>query len=110
LRAGDLRHRITIQTPSETSDGIGGMTTTWSTFKKIWAAIWPLRGAEYLAAMQITSEITHKIRIRYLSGVTPKMRILFGTRYFDIQSIINPDERNIYLELMCRETTSARDG
>jgi SPP1 family predicted phage head-tail adaptor len=60
--------------------------------------------------MQTTSEISHKIRIRYLASVTPKLRIKFGTRYFDIVSVINPDERNEYLEMMCRETTPVRDG
>lgn len=110
MRAGNLRHKITIQKPTEASDGIGGMTTTWGTFKSVRAAIWPLRGTEYIAAMQVTSEISHKIRIRYLDNVTSKMRIKFGTRYFDIQSIINPDERDIYLEMMCRETTPVRDG
>jgi len=110
MRAGDLRHKIVLQEPTETSDGMGGMTTTWSTFKRVWAAIWPLKGAEYLAAMQTTSEMTHKIRIRYMANVTPKLRIKWGSRYFDIQSAINPDERNIYLEMICRETTPVRDG
>ena len=110
MRAGNLRHRITIQAPTEASDGIGGMTTTWSTFKTVWAAIWPLKGAEYIATAQTTSEITHKVRIRYLSGVTPKHRIKWGTKYIDIESVINPDERNIYYEMMCKETYPVRDG
>jgi SPP1 family predicted phage head-tail adaptor len=99
-----------LQTPTETSDGLGGVSTAWGTFNTVYASIWPLKGAEYIAAMQTTSEISHKIRIRYLANVTPKLRIKFGTRYFDIQSVINPDERNIYLEMMCRETTPVRDG
>jgi len=86
------------------------MTTTWSTFKTVPASIWPLKGAEYITAMQVTSEISHKIRIRYLADLTPKHRIKWGSRYFDIEAIINPDERNIYFEMMCRETTPVRDG
>ena len=110
MRAGDLRHEIVLETPTETSDGIGTMTTTWSTFKTVRAAVWPLKGAEYLAAMQTTSEITHKIRIRYLANVTSKLRIKWGSRYFDIQAPINPDERDIYIDMICRETTPVRDG
>lgn len=110
MRAGDLRHSIVLQKPTEASDGIGGMTTTWSTFKTVRAAIWPLKGAEYISAMQVTSEISHKIRIRYISGLTPKHRIKWGSRYFDIEEIINPDERDIYFEMMCKETTPVRDG
>jgi len=110
VRAGDLRHKITIQKLTEASDGMGGMTTTYSTFKKVRASIWPIKGAEYLAARQTTSELTHKIRIRYLADLTPKHRIKWGTRYFDIEAIINPDERNIYYEMMCRETIPVKDG
>ena len=115
MRAGELRHRITIQKPTETSDGIGGVTTTWSTLITTWAAIWPLRGQEYMSAMQTTSNVTHKIRIRRLptnkrDDFSSKCRILFDSRYFEIQSIINPDERTIYYELMCEEVTPPRDG
>jgi len=110
MRAGELRHRITLQTPVEAADGMGGVTTTWIIFKTVWAAIWPLRGAEYITAQQVQSELTHKVRIRYLANLTPKHRIRWGDRYFDIQSIINPDERNIYFEMMCRETTPVKDG
>ena len=110
MRAGELRHKITLQTPTETVDTMGTMTTTWSTFKTVRAAIWPIRGAEYLAARQTTSELTHKVRIRYLADLTPKHRVKWGTRYFDIEAIINPDECNIYYEMMCRETTPVKDG
>ena len=110
MKAGSLRHKITIETPSETSDGLGGMTTTWNTLKSIWAAVMPLRGQEYIGAMQTTSEISHRVRIRYMSGVTPKQRIKWGDRYFDIESVLNPSERNIMLELMCIEQTPVKDG
>ncbi len=110
MKAGTLRHKIALETPTETSDGLGGVSTAWSTFKSVYASIWPIKGAEYISAMQTTSEVTHKIRIRYLASVTSKMRIKFGTRYFEIEAIINPDERNIYLEMMCKETTPVRDG
>ena len=42
--------------------------------------------------------------MRYLSGIVPKMRVKVGSRIFDILSIINVDERNRELQLMCRES------
>jgi len=48
-------------------------------------------------------EITHKIRIRYRSGMTSKNRIKFGSRYFNITSILNPDERNIMIDMFAVE-------
>ena len=44
------------------------------------------------------------IIIRYLSGIVPKMRVKFGSRIFDILSVINVKESNRELQLMCRES------
>ena len=45
----------------------------------------------------------YEIRIRYYSGVTPKWRVKWGSRIYDIESVINPDEKNVMLDLMCVE-------
>ena len=45
-----------------------------------------------------------RIIIRYLSGIVPKMRVKYGSRIFDILSVINVSERNRELQLMCRES------
>ena len=107
MRAGSLRHNITIQAKAEVDDGIGGYTETWSTFATVAATISPVKGVEAMELKKLESEITHKIFIRHLAGVTAKMRILFGSRQFDIVGAPrNADERNIYLEIMATETVS----
>jgi SPP1 family predicted phage head-tail adaptor len=53
--------------------------------------------------MSLPGVISHRIRIRYRSGVTPVCRILFKTRYFNIVSVINIDEKKEFLELICKE-------
>jgi len=104
MRAGPLRHRIEIQIASTAQNAAGEPAGTWLTSLSAWAAIWPLRGSEYLTASQDRSSVTHKVRVRYLSGITPKNRIKFGsTRYFNIDSVINVDERNIYQDIMASE-------
>ena len=103
MKAGQLRHRITIQTRTESTDAIGGYTETWATYYECWAAVWPIKSAEQLDAMKLENQITHRIRIRYRSGITTKHRVLFGERTFQIVSKMNPDERNIMLDLMSTE-------
>lgn len=106
MRAGELRHVISIQEPTETADGAGGVTTTWSTkYSRVRAAIWPLRGDERVEAMKLEHELTHRVRIRYQSGITAKMRIYWAdrSRYLRITDIFSPDERNISLEIMATE-------
>jgi SPP1 family predicted phage head-tail adaptor len=103
MRAGLLRHQITVQEQSATNDGMGGETLTWSDLFKTRAAIWPTSSRERIDAMKQELQITHKIRIRYRSGMTSKNRVKFGSRIFNIISFLNPDERNIMIDMLCTE-------
>lgn len=99
-----LRHSISIQQESRVADGGGGSTLSWTNVATgISAAIEPLRGGERLRAMQLEDSITHKVTIRYRAGVTAAMRILFGARVFNIRAVINPGERDRWLEIMAEE-------
>lgn len=107
MRAGDLRHRITIQEQIKTVDGVGGFDLEWTTYGTVWAAVWPVSAKEITSQGKPSGEITHKVRIRYLSGITDAMRIIFGTRTLEIVAPpINNDERNVSLDLLCREETT----
>jgi SPP1 family predicted phage head-tail adaptor len=103
MNPGKLRHRITIQQPSETKDEYKRPTTDWVDFATVWAAVEPLRGREYLLAQNTNTELSVRVRIRYLRGVTPGMRVKYGERFFDIQSVIDVDERHREMHLMCVE-------
>lgn len=103
MRAGTLRHRVEIQALTVTEDDIGNQIYEWQTIATVCASIEPLKGREYWAAAQIQAETTVKVTIRYLAGITPSCRVVFKDRVFDIQSIINVEERNRELVLMCRE-------
>lgn len=100
---GNLRHRITIQQISSTQDDYGQPIDEWTDIATVWASIEPITGREFFAADTINSEISHRIRMRYKPGILPSMRVKFKTRYFDIQSVINYNELNTDLQLMCKE-------
>lgn len=106
MRAGNLRHTVAFQELTATADNFGGETHSWSDVSgcdAVPAAIWPIKGSEKLDAMKQEHEVTHRIRIRYRSGLTAAMQVVFDSRTFVIQDIVNPDERNITLELLCKE-------
>jgi len=71
----------------------------------VWGKIQPLRGRELFLAQQVNAEITSKVTIRYYgtTTVTPEHRVYFGARILEIITVINPDERNESLELLCKE-------
>lgn len=95
MRAGPMRHRVTIQTRSiATRDSEGGVTESWSTYAKRWASIRPLRGEELFAAQQKYGKVSHEFSIRNTTGVTPEMRISYDSRTFNIVSAINVNERD----------------
>jgi SPP1 family predicted phage head-tail adaptor len=103
MRAGRLRHRVTIQQRAGTQDSYGQEDDDWNDVDTVWAAVEPLRGREFLEARREGAEVTTRIVTRYRSGITPAMRVSYDSRTFDIVSVINVDERDSELQLMCRE-------
>lgn len=106
MRAGLLRHKIEIQNKAIMRDSMGGETITWVPFAYAWASIEPLNGREYFAARQTQATTTHRMRMRYQSGIKPYHRIQWAERYFNIDAILNPAERNKELILLCSEATA----
>ncbi|MCI0349391.1 MAG: phage head closure protein [Acidobacteriales bacterium] len=105
MRAGTLRQRISIEQPAETQNDFNEPVVTWSLYATRWAEVVPLSGEERLIAQQVNAEVTHRVRLRYLAGVTTKMRIVHKGRVLDINTILNQDERRAMLELLCKEAT-----
>jgi SPP1 family predicted phage head-tail adaptor len=103
MRAGRLRHQITIQQSTPAQNAKGEPIDSWGTFATVWASIEPIGGGERFAADQVIADATHRVTIRYTAGVEPKMRVLFGSRVFDIREVRNLEERNRTMELTCRE-------
>lgn len=104
MRSGRLRHVVTIENYTTVDDEYGQPTQTWATFAdSIRAGIEPQKGEERFMSQQRQSSTTHRVIIRYLAGVEPEMRIVFGSRIFAIKEILNPQERNRELHLMCEE-------
>jgi len=106
MEAGTLRHRIKIQrlvAGSPQQDATGAPDVAWSDWLPVSASVDPVTGKEPFLAQEHLSVVSHKVRIRYRSGITAAMRVLFGTRVFDIKAVLNWGERNRELLLLCEE-------
>lgn len=103
MRAGKLRHRLTIETATESQDDFGEMVKTFASAATVWGSVQPLAGNEVLAGDKISAEVTHIIRIRNNDNAAPEARITFGSRVFEITAVLNRDERNIAMQLACTE-------
>ncbi len=109
MRAGALRHLIDIEANTIAVDANGDRTETWASVHQCWASIETGNGREFFAARQVMADLTHTIRLRFVIGLTPAMRVKYVdqktqvTRYFDIKSILNPDERDEMLTMQAVE-------
>jgi len=104
MNIGKLRHRVTIQKVTVTQDAdTGEVSETWSTLGQVWAEVAPLSGRELFAAQQVEAQVSHQVTTRYRGDVTPNMRISHNSRTLNIESVINPGERNRELQLLCTE-------
>ena len=104
MRSGSLNRLIDIEDLTVTTDGMGASVESWSTYKgNVWAAIWPVSAKERIQAGKQELEITHRIRIRYISGITADMRIKYGSSYFEIASILDPGTENRMIDILATE-------
>lgn len=103
MRAGKLNKRIELQSSTDSTDTFGEPIKTWTTYDTVWASINPLSGNELIFAQQISSKTNIGIIIRYNSSVEVGDRVKYGTRYFDINAVLNEMENNKQLELLCNE-------
>jgi len=106
--AGAMNRRVAIQQRNAGQDAIGGQLETWVTIATVWAAIEPLTGRELLAAQSVQSEVTHQLVIRWQAiFANPKaiaaMRVVYGSRIFNITGALNQGERNRELLLLASE-------
>lgn len=98
-----LKHRVTLRREQNTPDGMGGIIEGWTDVATLWAGVEPRRARELVEAEGITNEVTHVVIIRHRSDVGPDDSIRYQSRDFKILSIVNPEESNRYLELVCQE-------
>ena len=100
-----MRHIITIQAETRTSDGGGGYTQTWTDYHEAYASVRPVSGAESYKQGQMSDTQLYEFVIRYETKrtITPAHRIKYGTRMFQVRTVINHEERNRYLIMRAEE-------
>lgn len=106
MKTGELLQRLEIQSATSTRDVMGQPVVTWATSSTRWASIKSLNSREAYYSKTVRPEVTHKIRMRYFSGLVAADRLKEGSRIYDIGGIINVDERNISYEIDAIEKVS----
>lgn len=100
---GKFRHFITLQGQGTSRDTGGGISSGFSTIASVYANVVPKSGKEVYKQGKLIGSVTHEITIRHRTDITNASRISFNNKLFNIRSIVNIDERDRYLKLMCEE-------
>jgi len=107
-RAGKLRVRYYLQAHDGTETDRGQRDNSednWDTEATIWGSLETLSGSELELAQKLFAEATHRVEIRYRSGVTPQHRLTTKQdgRVLHIGHVADPEHRHRRLLLMCKE-------
>lgn len=100
---GGMRHRLVIENPQSTTDNLGGRQTEFQEAGSVWGNLKEKSGKESEFRGKVTDVYTHVLTCRNTTLITAKSRLKYGNRFFNVKSIINPDGRDRYLEVLLNE-------
>lgn len=112
---GRYRHKIQIVKPILTADSAGGWNADKNTLVlNTWASVEALSASEKWAAHEFASVVTHRVIMRHPrsavpGGITADMQVQFNGRQFQIEGVLNPDERLDVLILICAELDDSKN-
>ena len=103
MKAGKLRHRVTIQNFESYRDEYGQPVKEWHDVATVWADVSGISGRELLAAGREVAEVSHRVWIRYHPSVTAASRLLWtDTGAVLANTAALPDGKKTRLELLCK--------
>ena len=105
IDAGKLRERITVQIASGTTNTLGETVLTWSNSTSVWASVEGVSAREALTAGQQDVSVSHKVRLRFLPGLTQQMRFAWQGRTLEIVSLLEHGNRTEH-EAICTENVT----
>ena len=102
MDAGKLRERVTVQVASGSTNTLGETVMAWSDSTSVWASVEGVSAREALALGQQETVVTHRVRMRYLPGLTSQHRFSWRSRTLEIVSLLEHGNRSEH-EAICEE-------
>ncbi|MBP1002382.1 phage head closure protein [Serratia fonticola] len=107
MRAGRLRHRVTIQNFVTVELPSGQEIEEWQEGKTVWAEVMGIGGRELVASGAEKTEATIRVWMRHRADVTAASRLLclngpFKGAVLEIIGPPIPDPKGTRLEILCK--------
>lgn len=98
---GTLDKRITVLKYQDVDNEYNLTQKKLVPFLKVWARIEPLRGKAYYEQYKEKTEDFTKITVCYRENIDNSMLVKYKNKLYRINTIIDPYEAHVKLELMC---------
>lgn len=103
MTSGKLRERVEIQQSTDVVGESGQVAKTWSTYAFEYAEVKTPTGRDFFGSDKFNAQVSHIVRIHWNSGVTEKMRIVWGFRTLNIAVISEDNTHGRWMWLNCME-------
>ena len=107
IDAGQFRHPFTAQEDTGSSrNSKGEITASWTTHCELRGSLSALEGRESEAIRERFAEADYLVVTRHNSktkAITPAMRLVLGSRTFDILANVDPDGRGKLRRIVVKE-------
>lgn len=102
MKAGDLRHLVTIQRPVYQTDAKGNRRRTWADVATCWASMADVSGRDFYAAQAYHAQDIVTFGIRWREDVTTDCRILHRGQPYEIQQVNHLGYRRDFMHIKAR--------
>lgn len=80
MKPGRLRHRITIEQPSQSINDRGEASTTWAEYDKRYAEVKTESASQYRQSERPKGQVKYEVTLRYDYNITSDMRVKWTDR------------------------------
>jgi SPP1 family predicted phage head-tail adaptor len=87
MQASELRHPVDIQRRMTSGDGY-----VWGIWKHVMASIEPLSAREFLNVSQNVNPVQAKMKMWWLAGIDPTMRVVHGDVIYNIEAVLEDNQ------------------
>ena len=105
IKAGDLRHPLTLIRPDTTTGDHGRRSTVWTEVTTVYAAKQDVSGREFFAAHAVNAEDIVTFTIRWRDDIDTTWRVKHHSTTYGILEVNHLGYMQDYLRLKCRTVT-----
>ena len=105
INAGKYNRQINIYSVTTTKDSDGFPTVTRSLVASPWASVKTTKGMTLIRNGSDFEKAFTNFTMRFRTDINRDMEVDFNGKTYTIEYMNNVDERNVELELQCKEVT-----